>query len=564
MTNRENKAAWIRASISALALIFVAAAALVSNSFLNTALERDTAVASQDTASKDGDFGPKLKFVVDQIALQRDVDDAIRAELASGLYSLDQPLIVVNPYGISPLSAIVAFTTEEPVRISVHVPGADALADVDFAFDGYNTDHIVPVYGLYAGIVNPVSFTAITEIGDERSATIDIETEAMPETIENIVLRANVVQPNRYQPGLNFMYQTKAAFDANGAFRWFLEGDYQFPTNYEYHGGHFLVVVGSSYSEDPVLFVEINPLGRIFKVLYAPYACHHKIEPFTDDTILVTGSEGETLEDLIYELNTQTGEIVNKLDLKTVFPRIRAGLDAPDDPDWLHLNDIVKVQDGGDILISSRNQSFVARISWPDGEIKWILSVHEHWSELFQKHLLTPVGDEFEWQYNQHSPYILPDQDNNPQTMDLLVYDNGNQRLGTDGADPTGLYTRIVHYRIDEASRTVRQIWQYGKEHGEALYASSRGNAVPAKNGNLIASYCLQADKTYWVDYREIDKDSQLVWQVEACSKRADGMLIEYRVTRMQIYNESANEDFFGAEAINLIPMEVYSQYEAD
>jgi arylsulfate sulfotransferase len=547
----------MRGILALLALILVVAGIWVFDAM--SPGSHDQAASSDSTPEDENNFQLKLQFVIDQLAVQSDMDASIQAELATGEFTFDQPLVVVNPYGISPLSAVVVFTTDEPANIAVHVPGADRLSDVDFTFEGYETEHIVPVYGLYADTMNTVKLTATAKDGTQTIAMVDIETEALSDEIDNIVLRTDLVQPSRYQSGLNFMYDTKAAFDVNGDFRWYLNGDYQFPSNYEFQNGHFLVMLGSAYRENPALFLEINPLGRIFKVLYTPYACHHIMEQYEGDSILVAGSKGETIEDLIYEMNTTTGEIVQTLDLKTVFQRVRAGFLEPENPDWLHLNDIEWVKGTNDIIISSRNQSFVARISWPDGAIQWILAAHDDWSEMFQKYLLTPIGDEFEWSYNQHSPLILPDQDNNSDTMDLLVYDNGDQRPISEDAEP---YTRIVHYQIDEVNHTIRQVWQYGKELGEALYANSRGNATPVANGNLVASYCLALGKTFRVDYREIDKNSNLVWQTEACTKQKDGMLIEFRVTRMPIYSQGTTDSVYGSEAINLIPAEVFSYYE--
>ena len=453
------------------------------------------------------------------------------------------------------------FRTDQPARISVHVPGKNKIADVDFTFDPYETEHVVPIYGLYAGVVNPVVLTSQTKDGIMRETTLEIETEPLADSIAQIILITDTAQPAHYRPGLNFTYEAKAAFDANGDFRWYLKGDCRVHLSDEFAQGHFMAVLDSSYSEGNVIFLEIDPLGKIYRAFYAPYACHHNIEPFSGGNLLVTGSKGNTILDYIYEINPETGKIVDSLDLRTVFARVRKGLAEPENPDWLHLNAIEWVQGSNDIVISSRNQSLVARISWPDGAIRWMLSDHRDWPEMYQKYLLTPAGDGFEWSYNQHSPYILPDQDNNPDTTDLLVYDNGNQRLEMNGDSAGELYTRLVHYRIDEKQMTVRQIWQYGKELGDTLYASSRGNVEPTENGNLIASYCIKAGETYWVEYREIDAHSQLVWQAVAFSKSSTGELLEYRVKRMQIYNDGANSPIPGKPAINLIPSEVFTQY---
>lgn len=561
MKHNPNGAIWLRGILAAFTLALVAAAVFIPGVGPNLAQTKQRDEAQTNLTEAEKAFLPHMEFVMNQLSQQSDIEQSIRAELSSGQYSLEQPLVVVNPYEISPLSAVVVFTTKDPACVSVHVPGKDALSDVDFSFDAYSTEHVVPVYGLYADTTNAVTLVTKSKDGVEQSAVIDITTGAMPDKISEIVLLTDLAKPEQYQPGLNFMYETKAAFDVNGDYRWYLDGEYKAPTNYDYLNGHFLVMLGSSYKENPVVFLEIDPLGKIFKVLYAPYACHHDMELSDSTTLLITGSEGETVEDLIYELDTDKGMIVNKLDLKTIFPRMREGLWETENADWLHLNDIVRISGEDDILISSRHQSFVARISWPEGKIKWILSSHDHWPEMFEKYLLTPIGDDFEWQYNQHAPYILPDQDQNPDTIDFLVYDNGNQRFGSEDNDPSGLYTRIVHYQIDEKNMTVRQVWQYGKEIGESLYASSRGNACPVENGNLVASYCIQADKTFWAEYREITTDAQLVWQAIAYTKAETGKLYEYRVSRMPLYLPSAVTLSWDEQAINLIPTEVLTRY---
>jgi len=562
MTKQEAKAAWIRGVLALLTLILFVGLAVLFGLFLPADQGREAPTSPKSALTDDEEFRIKLKFVMNQLTIQSETEKSIRAELDNGDYSFDQPLVVVNPYGISPLTAVAIFHTELPVRISVHVPGKCQITDVDFTFSEFATEHVVPIYGLYAGKVNPVVLTSQTKDGTRQKTTLEIETESLKNSIAQIILIADTAQPEQYQPGLNFTYEARAAFDANGDFRWYLNGDYRSFLNDEYAQGHFMMVLGSSYDEGSVIFLEIDPLGKIYKAFYSPYACHHDIQPYSGGNLLVTGSEGETTEDLIYEINPETGEIVNKLDLKTIFARVRKGLTAPENPDWLHLNAIDWVRGSSDIVISSRNQSLVARISWPDGAIRWMLSDHRDWPEMYQKYLLTPVGEGFEWPYNQHAPYILPDQDNNPDTIDLLVYDNGNQRLEMNGDDTGELYTRLVHYQIDEKLMTVSQIRQYGKELGDALYASSRGNVEPAENGDLIASYCISSGETYWVEYREIDANSQLVWQTVAFNKSRTGELLEYRVKRMQIYNDGSNTSILDNDAINMIPSEVLMQYE--
>ena len=74
---------------------------------------------------------------------------------------------------------------------------------------------------------------------------------------------------------------------------------------------------------------------------------------------------------------------------------------------------------------------------------------------------------------------ILPDFDNNPNTMDILLMDNGQSKsFGEERATPAeDNYSRGVQFRIDTKAKTVQQIWEYGKERGGNCYATFLGDA---------------------------------------------------------------------------------------
>ena len=226
----------------------------------------------------------------------------------------------------------------------------------------------------------------------------------------------------------------------------------------------------------------------------------------------------------------------------------------------------------GDILISGRVQSAVVRLAWPTGTIDWILTPPQGWSMMFRKYLLDPVGTGFEWSHNQHAPEILPDQDGNPDTLDILLFDNGNERFALDAElqrrirnneiAPPERYSRLVQYRIDEKNRTIEQIWSYGKEEGESLYADARGNVNLLANGTILGYFATGSESVeYHAITIEVDREDGVVWQAMAASRDADGMLEEYRTTRMEIYNITANELQIGTPVLDLIPQEVLDRY---
>jgi hypothetical protein len=75
--------------------------------------------------------------------------------------------------------------------------------------------------------------------------------------------------------------------------------------------------------------------------------------------------------------------------------------------------------------------------------------------------------------------------------VDILLFDNGIFRgLETSGSGTqVQLYSRVVHYRINEASMTVEQVWEYGKARGAAIFSKTVGSADRLPNGNVLGTW---------------------------------------------------------------------------
>ena len=112
------------------------------------------------------------KNIVDTISAQSQAEKAFVAEFKQGEYTIANPLVKLNPYLISPLTAMVMFTTVEKVSASIEVVGKDAYSSVKHTFSA-NTEHILPIYGLYADYDN----TVIITLSNGETNTITITTE---------------------------------------------------------------------------------------------------------------------------------------------------------------------------------------------------------------------------------------------------------------------------------------------------------------------------------------------------------------------------------------------------
>ena len=497
---------------------------------------------------------------------QLEVDEMLLAELHSGAYSFDQPMLVNNPYGISPLTAVLLFTTEQPEIISIHIEGDTPLAAVDYTFDGYGTEHIIPVYGLYAGRENAVTLTARTEAGAERTAALSIATDALPDSLAHETVRAYALDASAVQPGFTFTYRgnnmqiTRAALDVNGDYRWCLDlkggdallGYAQYCGNY--NGGNSVFIAVGSLDYGVVDILEFNLLGKLLNAWYSPYGAHHDIE-IDGDTLWVTGSvDSGTKESLLYALDMTTGEITHTLDYADILQPYRDQAQFYTGErvfyelsDWCHMNSVTTC--GDDLIISSRHQSTVV-CNDRDGNIKWMLCDPADYFAHFQRYILRPVGDNFTYFYTQHAAEVMPDQDGDPDTVDILLFDNGDFRV----ADAEKA-SRMVQYRVNAREMTVEQIWSWGDDCHE-LYSYRHGDADLLPNGNRLGSfepYDEKADLRYAYGV-EVDADGNVVWECWRTSDDAAHEYGEYRLERLEIYAEAANDLRLGTPANLFLP----------
>lgn len=413
-------------------------------------------------------------------AEQETTEAAIWAELENG-YSFEKPLVVVNPYSLSPLSAVVGFDTDQETRIDVTIKGKDANGDISHSFEELSTRHLLPIYGLYAGTENTVQITAVDQSGKEQVSTLSISTEALPDDISKVDVK--VAEPEKMADGLTFFDCPHIngnyclAIDANGDIRWFINDKSLNGSVMLTHlkNGNFLIpsgdVIPDTYNNLSCVH-EITPLGKLVRT-YSIYGIHHDIREKADGNLIFAASrEGaESQNDYIVEVDRETGEKVRDWNLMEIIPMTAYDTQPPYSgglSNWLHNNAVWYIEDEDAFIISGRHQNMVMKFDAATKEIRWILSATVgELNEKLRPYLLKPVGEEFEYPTSQHAAMQTPE-------GDLMLFDNRNfEEQNEDGTlNQELLYSRAVRYEINEEDMTVRQVWQYGKERGAEIFSS--------------------------------------------------------------------------------------------
>lgn len=413
-----------------------------------------------------------IYHLVDKVEPVKKVEDILvkqnKLELSfisnTSEYTLENPKVILNPYGISPLSALIIFETKDLTTPTITVVGKDEKTTIKNTFSP-EKKHYLPVYGLYAGTENKILLTA-----NGKTTTLTIKTDPLP---KNFILPQNI-EKDEQQLGNELYFFTPssvgytAAYDQNGDVRFYLTENFLWDIK-KLKNGHLLL--SSNRLINPPYYttglVEMDLLGKIYYEYTLPGGYHHDVYEMKDGNLLIATDQFEdgTVEDTIVEMDRETGEIVKTIDLKKILSTKEGHNLYTTEYDWFHNNSVWYDEKTNSITLSGRHQDIILNINYDTEEINWILGDPTNWSKSFQKYFLKPIGDNFEYQYAQHAAMILPN-------GDLFLFDNGNNRSKTEekvSADDN--YSRGVIYRIDNQKKTVEQIWEYGSKLGSDFYS---------------------------------------------------------------------------------------------
>lgn len=459
------------------------------------------------------------------------------------------PAFTLDPNGVTPLAGVIHLRTDLPARVTLEISNGKQSRTIEFA--DFRTDFSLPVLGLKPERKYTIE-VRLTDRNNRQQIVAPIlkaRTAPLPDDFPNILLFAS--EPDRMEPGYTMLGKfiraggnrditleklipglkqrlwdwmcritgSKASYcsdptaptytiivDDTGDVVWYSTlGN---PTNYQLEDGTLLYL-----DESDVVNVDMlgNEMRRV--TLDNPgIELSHDMFPTSDNTYLSITIQGATIDGFPVSYTDQDAERITTLvednpivefdrlgNLLHIWPLTdmidtsRIGYQSLETrpggigPDWVHANAVLQDTRDDSVIVSLRHQDALVKFSRSTGKLKWILGTHANWSPAFQPYLLNPVGEPFEWQYHQHAPNITP-------SGTILVFDNGNYRASPfDGKAPlpsSRNYSRAVEFAIDEQNMEVRQVWEYGKNIAQPLFAGHIGDAnwMP-KTGNVLVTF---------------------------------------------------------------------------
>lgn len=226
---------------------------------------------------------------IDEFGLQSDRE----VYLTGYGYTLDNPNIILNPYGNSPLTALVMFETEKDTEVYVLIKGRNGAKDISYT--SYKSRmHMIPIYGLYPDYDNVIVIKT-----DDREKTINIKTDKL---LDDIKRYDNEKKSNFVFYNVNYPYM----IDENGEIRWYLNREYYGNVTYLKDGK---IILGSdryTKSGDALSVYLMDLLGKIYKEYLVTDGYGGSLYLNSDDKMVI-------LSDDILTIDIQTGEIEDRI-----------------------------------------------------------------------------------------------------------------------------------------------------------------------------------------------------------------------------------------------------------
>lgn len=469
-------------------------------------------------------------------------------------YTIDEPNIILNPYEISPLTALVMFETNDYVSPTVTVVGKSEKTTYTHTFKESKT-HYLEILGLYPDYNNEV----IISYGDVTKK-IYIQTGKLP---NNFVMPSSIYKDEDKLDNELYFYTPSSigytcAYDINGDVRWYLTESFIWEINRLRNGNLLLStdkLVNNPYYTTGLY--EMNMLGKIYFEYNIDGGYHHDYYEMPNGNILVLSNNfaNGTVEDYIVELDLRDGSIVKKFDLTDILPMNEGESENSTTYDWFHNNSVWYDEKSNSITLSGRHMDAVINISYDTGKLNWIIGDSTNYSSEWQKYFFKPVGDNFEWQWSQHSAKITPD-------GYVFIFDNGNNKskIKENYVDASNSYSRGVMYKIDTVNMTIEQIWEYGKERGSDFYSPYISNVLYLEenhfvvhSGGIVKVNGIPSNYPAGLSNEEVSLKSDTV---ELLNNEVIYELIlptnNYRVRKMEMYSNSEYKQGVGVRLGNV------------
>lgn len=388
-------------------------------------------------------------------------------------YTIDNPKVIVNPYKISPMTALIIFSSVNNTSIKVSIND-----EYNFIMEE-DTKHIIPVYGMYSGRVNYITLS--DDLGNVKK--IDIEIDKAIDVNDLVIDKAVFSNYNDLYFMTSPVGTSASAYDINGNLKWYLTEKYVM--DFEWlDNGHFLVgIPEGSVNDRKIGFVEMDYLGKIYNYYVLRNGYDFEFQVLSNGNYMLCGGEEPIFykHAMIYEIDN-TGKFISYVDLYKIFKDIDSEFDDNRLGYKIIRNAFSYNEKTGELIVSLRGLNSIVSINYNTKKLNYIFAPPGIYSDKFDEYMVTLESGRYP--LGIHSVMV---------TSDGLIgfINNGYDRYN--GFEVGGIddvisykdsYSSMELYRID--SKKASLVWSFD---GDKKYFAHQYGSFNIYDGNKLMNF---------------------------------------------------------------------------
>jgi hypothetical protein len=501
--------------------------------------------------------GKEVSLLLDQVNDQKDINAKLDKISLSKTYTFSNPYVELNPYGISPLSAIIIFNTSESTEVEVYI-NDDSYTKMESSIS-----HVIPIYGLLEDYDNVIRMVingeeSIVNIKTDKSnINYPLNVEYASSTLNNETLYFTTASYETYFTG----------WDIEGNLRFYLTVDNRMDVEW-LDNGHFLIGVSQGQSREQFIgFVEMDYLGKIYNYYTLENGYSFEFQILSDGTYMLAGGDKAVYMDhqMVYQIDPSNGNKLSELDIYEVIKAI--------DPDFkdkflgasVIRNGFYYNEETNELLVSFRDINTIFSFNYKNKTLNWVFVDPDN--EEFSSSVWDDYKIEVEsgrYPLAQHTPQITKD-------GYIAFFNNGYDRykvytLNQSDAvsDFSDAYSSCEVYKIED--KKAKLVWSY--DNNKSLFSIKYGlfryndDDTKLMNFGYILTDEYRSNSSNSIKASENLIDSMYAMIIELDSEdnvifKATSDEGKFRVFKHNLYNETT-------ENVSLTTLNIYNTIEDD
>lgn len=407
-------------------------------------------------------------------------DYAYEQILDRHMYTFQHILVVPNPYDIVKQSALLLFNSSKTTKIRYRVIGDTPEADFCGETE-YTKRHRVPILGLYFKRSNKVDLEMINEDGEViKRRQLRIYVSEMPKNLENVV-GDNICQAEKASPFLavNGLAFNPLVVDVNGDIRYSVQLRSSIVGMLPLGEGRFL------YEDSTANFIDergvvkacryhvMDYLGRVYHSYLLEVVLNRVIAKSGNSIFFSSHSGAEYISDMLIEMDSQTGEILDKIDMKDI-----VGEKYRDKENWFKLTSLACV--GDYLYFTAKHMHSVIKYHRNQKEIVWILAPMDVWKGTVCEEKVLGISQQDEKILKQIDSLDYVASESSEEKEKFLLFAVGDHNDVGDQSDNT--HSNIFTVEIDSKEKKAQVIRTYDCEKtitfGSAFYSEDSKSII--------------------------------------------------------------------------------------